>query len=124
MKPANATNLHRKSGVQHIHADLHEERFGNVEHGTLSTLYTASGQRNKASGRVGFDVDGCGRACNSIDAVAISPHEVARGDIEVVDRLFIDYLFSQDTCVFQSTNAPWGLSRHAQTCSSNNPGKP
>jgi hypothetical protein len=47
-----------------------------------------------------------------------------RGEISrCVGRLFIAYLFSQDTCVFQSTNAPWGLSRQAQTCSSNNPGK-
>jgi hypothetical protein len=31
---------------------------------------------------------------------------------------------AQLTWLFQSTNGPWGLSRHAQTCSSKNAGRP
>jgi hypothetical protein len=39
-------------------------------------------------------------------------------------RLSAIYCPAQLTWSFQSTNGPWGLSRHAQTCSSKNGGRP
>jgi len=39
-------------------------------------------------------------------------------------RLPTIYWAAQDTWSFQSTKGPWGLSRHAQTCSSKNGGRP
>src|SRR5712664_2478047 len=39
-------------------------------------------------------------------------------------RLPAIYWAAQLTWLFQSTNGPWGFSRHAQTCSSKNGGRP
>jgi hypothetical protein len=66
----------------------------------------------------------CTSACNSSLLAFDKTYHLTLSNHRLGHTAVRIYCFSHVTCVFQSTNAPWGLSRHAQTCSSNKPGKP
>ncbi len=60
------------------------------------------------------------RSATAIDSLrrVSRPYSESKGTCRASTRPPLIYSPSQDTWLFQSTNAPLGLSRHAQTCSS------